>query len=90
MTRRISLIAILLVIILIPTFIMLSFYLSNRDIPVEIRTAHRMTMTTPSGEIVNAGESGANKALLPMMQEMTLDAKSVEKLPQELRETSMR
>lgn len=86
MTKRISLIALGLAIILIPTFIMLSFYLSNRDIPVEIRTANRLTMTTPEGTTVTATQSGAHKELLPMLKDMTLDAKSVEKLPQELRE----
>ncbi len=86
MTRRISLISVMLAIVLIPTFIMLSFYLSNREIPVEIRTAERLSMTMPDGQTVTAAKDGNNSELLVMLRDMTLDAKSVEKLPDDMKE----
>ncbi|MBE6671898.1 MAG: M23 family metallopeptidase [Ruminococcaceae bacterium] len=83
MKRRISFIVIGLAIVLIPTFIMLSFYLSNRNIPVEIRNAEEVILLTPDEKTVKAVSNGENDDLLKLLCEMTVDAKSVEKLPQE-------
>lgn len=83
MKRKISLIVIGLALVLIPTFIMLSFYLSNRSIPVEIRQAEQVIMITPEEELIKAQVGLDNEELITRLCDMTLDAKSVEKLPQE-------
>ncbi len=83
MKKKISLIGIGLAVILIPTFIMLSFYFSNRDIPVEIRQAEKMELQLPDGKSLTASVDGDYHDLLTLFCEMTLDAKSVEKLPEE-------
>ena len=79
MKRRISLIAIGLAIILVPTYIMLSFYFSHKDIPVEIRNTKHLTMLCPDGSTVKAERDKENAELLTMLCDMTLDGKSVEK-----------
>ena len=83
MTKKVSLIGIGLAIVLIPTFIMLSFYFSNRNIPVEIRQAEQMVLELPDGNSLTAKANGKYTELLSLFCDMTLDAKSVQKLPEE-------
>ena len=63
MKRRVSFIVIGLASVLIPTFIMLSFYLSNRNIPVEIRNAEEVILLTPDEKTVKAVSNGENDDL---------------------------
>lgn len=83
MKRRISFVAIGLAIILVPTYIMLSFYFSHKDIPVEIRNTLRVTMRCPDGSTIRAERDKDNAELLTMLCDMTLDSKSVEKRAEE-------
>lgn len=92
MRRKISLAVIGLAIVLIPTFIMLSFYLSNRSIPVEIRNTEEIIMVTPDEKTVKlkvGGQDEKDDQLLKLICELTLDAKSVEKLPEEAEQSQM-
>ena len=89
MKRRLSLIGIGLAIVMIPTFIMLSFYFSNRNVPVAIRQAEKMVLELPDGQRLTATADGTYKELLSLFCDMTLDAKSVEKLPEEASEAGL-
>ncbi|MBE6639313.1 MAG: M23 family metallopeptidase [Ruminococcaceae bacterium] len=87
MKKRIPLFAVGFLILLIPTFIMLSFYFSNRDIPVEIRTAKKMVLISEDQKSVHAQKDGSNSELLAMFCDMTFDAKLVGKKPKEIANT---